>query len=268
MKYLNVVMKELVYGSSLLLRRELRDVNEFNMHRLVRMFMVLEMKAEHSVWMRLVTQAAFCLDAAVARFGHDQILSDLPQYFLHYFRIHLPHTLAVLKHVDFDLPSIESLILKLVTIQQFTGNALRYTGRRSEALVAYTKQLEILKSNPECAKWNEYIVSTLNNLAQVLIKLNRIDEAEQKVHEVISQTKKIHEAEVVTKDMLTTYICLGLVQMVLGHLYKAESTWKKCMSMDDELFQGCITTSLKAPILGNIASVYHDLGKFKDAERM
>lgn len=260
-RYSKAVIEEFVCGSALMQRCRAEGDDSFDMHRLVRMFDLLDMEEGSSKTFGLcVEHRTESNHSYVVHFlkqaGKD--FYDEPDRNKHRQLELLPHTLAIMFHRE-EL-GCTTLERENRRIYHFTWMRLNWNGRFTEAKAVYLALLKIQYAIHGQDACNVDIALSLSELGIVYRNEGNVDKAEKMYDKSLDMYSAIHGSENPHPNVAKLYDQLGVVYHNQGRLEQAKEMHDRSLKMRLAMY-GTRTAH------SDVASSYHHLGTVNLAQR-
>lgn len=232
--YEKIVLEELVFASSLAQRTSCnRGEDSFTIHRLVRMFVLVDMGKGSEKW-----AAAFNLAIrSTHRFlrilleNAGKSFTDNPSGYGDRQLEILAHAHAIVRHHQDSAPKV--LQKELHDLYSFTGVCLKWSARFREAQSLYHKLLvtlrEIYGNNEDGV--HPGIAASLHNMGSVYEAQGKLEEAESMYEKSLGMKYSVRGEDGLHPDIAASLHNMGSVYMAQGKLEEAEFQFEKACYM-------------------------------------
>ncbi len=284
----NVIVKELMHGSSLIWRDEGEDESTYSMHRLVRRFILGNMVRGSVAWNYVYTLALFAVYENVETELENEAKSfrELPFVFGNNHCEFAAHTLALVHHHVLSTQGGEvQYVSEVEDIHRFSGKVMRFLGKAEEEVEVWERLLTILHHPEEetrrrrglgCLpdvryrrnrgkKMERGIADALGLLGAALMKMGKLSDAASKLELSLEMKQAIYKHHKSHPEIAVSLDNLGIVYERLGKPYKALEKHEKSLQMKRVIHGANKLHPDIAASLNNLGLVYEDLGEFDKA---
>ncbi len=287
-----VVIEELVQGSSLICRkereREGKEGYTYRMHRLVWRFIMNDIERGSALWNEVYSAALVTIHEAVATEleKEGKSFETLPDVFGNNHDEFVAHATALVTHHTLPVQDAKIRnVLEVEDIHRYCGEAMGFMGKTEEevhvwkCLVDILNHLEVANRRGSSSvrstdvQYSEYqgkelksrIADVYNSLGIALLTNGDLNDAASKHEESLELYRAIHGHEKPHPDIATS---LGN----LGRVYKRQGKLNKALEMHEQSFEMKLAIHghgkphlTIATSLDNLGRVYKALGRLNEA---
>ena len=243
----NIVIGELVHGSSLICRaegeREGQEGRVYKMHRLVRRFILSDMERGSALWNEVYNFALVSVHKLVeTELENDgKSFKELAYVSGNSHRVFAAHATALVGHYTLPAQDVEiGHFSKVDDIHRYSGRAMEFMGKAEEEVQVWERLLDILLHRQSANR-----KSSNENLSDTSHHENQGEEVESRIASV--------------------YNSLGGALVGLGRLYSAALHLEQSLEMYQVIHGHGKPHAHTAASLDNLGSVYRRMGKLDKA---
>lgn len=259
-KFLLLLKKELIHNTSLI--QDERG-NVFNMHRLVRMFVLLEMEISCEEWNSAFRQASISTHRCVSlqHENEGRSFKDLDDHsvFNEHHRTWSSHALAIVSRCSQSYSSANGLRV-LDPIHSYAGTVLRSLGRYWDEKKAREGHVKLRQEHYGYNANHPAISNALGNLGIAYRSLGKLNEAKLMQLECLRRKREIYGHDVHNLSIAATLGELSNVFLLLGKLQETLKTLLGCINMYRTILGHNLNHPAVANIFSNLGEVYRTLG--------
>lgn len=265
----NLVRKELVHGSAMLRLESDECGAVFDMHRLVRLFVVGDLERGSEEWnaafTKSLTATCNCVQQLLEREGCS--FFDFPENFGSKHQAFIPHALAILnRFVRPASPEEDTPHLSMVqNLLRYTGTALQFFGRMYEAENVWQMLLSILQWRYGENSVSEEIAEVVRILANVVKDQGNMDEAESLHLRCVEMKRTLYGAGLKHHSIAMSLAELGNVYSEQGKWDQAAMMYQESLGMERAIHGIDANHPAIASALGQLGTLCNMQGKWMDA---
>ena len=281
----NVVVEELIHGSSLICRDEEGQRQEqwtYKMHRLVRRFIVSDMERGSALWNELYSVALVTVHERVESEleKEGKSFAEFPDIFGSNHHEFVSHATALVDHHTLPGQGGEIRhVSKVEDIHRYSAEVMEFMGRVEEEVQMWTRYVDLLHHRQAANKrencngllldiGNEektLIASAYNSLGLALVRNGKLNDGASMHEQSLEIRLEIHGPDKPHSAIAKSLNNLGSAYLKLGELEKALEKHEESLEMNLAIHGHDKPHPVVAASLNNLGGVYVLLGKLDEA---
>ncbi len=270
----NVVMKELIHGSSLIWRDEGKGEERrmYSMHRLVRRFILNDMGRGSSMWNHVYTVALTAVHEIVKTELEKEGKSFrvLPAIFENNHLELTTHSLALVHHHVLPAQAQGSEVRDEVKdIHKHSGRVMQFMGKLEDEAKVWEQLLAILyyqqAKNGRRSKPRRDIASSLNNLGVVYYAMGKLDKALEKYKQSLYMYRAVNGHNTPHPNTASALRHIGDIHRMQRNLNRATEFLEDSLEMLRIVHVRNTAHPHIIALVSDLAEVYEDQGRSTEA---